>query len=113
MDLAVSWLSGRFANKPEILKKKMLSALFFDASGNKNIGAISALVKRFGVFRMRDFFCYTLKRYPHSRGGVSGHCLIEASGMIPPKLGHISGILAFPEFFLATKRDPTPGQITF
>ena len=32
--------------------------------------------------------------------GVSGHCLIWASGMLPPKLRHIWGCLAFSEFFL-------------
>ena len=32
-------------------------------------------------------------------GGVNGHCLILASGMLPPKLGHILGSLAFSEIF--------------
>ena len=31
------------------------------------------------------------------RGGVSGHCLICPSGILPPKLRHILGILAFSE----------------
>ena len=36
-------------------------------------------------------------------GGVSGHCLNIPSGMLPPKLRHILGSLAFSEFFLVEK----------
>ena len=45
-------------------------------------------------------------------GGVSEHCLICPSGMLPPKLRHISGSLAFSEK-ISVKNVPYPGQITF
>ena len=38
-----------------------------------------------------------------SGGGVSGHCLIWASGMLPPKLRHILGSFAFSEKISAKK----------
>ena len=44
--------------------------------------------------------------------GVSGHCLICASGMLPPKLRHIWGCLAFSDFF-GSKILPYAGQMTF
>ena len=44
--------------------------------------------------------------------GVSGHCLIWASGMLTPKLRHILGCLAFSEKN-SLKNLPYAGQITF
>ena len=37
-------------------------------------------------------------------GGLSEHCLIWASGMLPPKLGHIIGCLAFTEYFFVKNK---------
>ena len=43
---------------------------------------------------------------------LKGSCQNWASGMLPPKLGHILGCLAFTEFFLPQIK-PYPGWITF
>ena len=45
--------------------------------------------------------------------GVSGHCLIWASGMLPPKLRHILGCLAISEEKKLSKKDPTPVKTLF
>ena len=44
---------------------------------------------------------------------LKGTCQNWASGMLPPKLGHILECLAFSEFFFLPKIKPYPGQITF
>ena len=44
--------------------------------------------------------------------GVSGHCLLWASGMLPPKLMHILGMFGFSQFFFV-EQNPTPVKSFF
>ena len=45
--------------------------------------------------------------------GVSGHCLIWASGMLPLKFRHILGCLAFSGKKSRHKKDPTLAKLLF
>ena len=45
--------------------------------------------------------------------GLSGYCLIWASSMLPPKLGHILGCLALTEYFFCQKKNPTQVKSLF
>ena len=71
--------------------EKNAISLFVNASGKIIMVLPSALIERFGVSCMLG-------------EGLSGHCLIWASGILPPKLGDILGCLAFTKYFFVKNK---------